>query len=149
MELPKVEVSESETSMIMERVNAFTNAIKNNTSPSPLVLTSRDINVLIANHPDWRELAGKVYVSIEDDRVKGQISILLNEFGGMFEGRYLNGSAIFSVSMTSERFLVFLDSAEVAGEPLPDELMKGMRAENLAAESNKDPDVIAIIEKLE
>lgn len=147
--LPKVNVSEDEASIILDRVKTFTNDLNQGASNETLILSSKDINVLIANHPDWKKMAGKVYVSIEDDRVKGQISFPLNELGDMFEDRYLNGSAVFRINIASERLLVFLDSAQVGGKPLHSEVMNAIRGENLAKEANNDPEVIAIIEKLE
>lgn len=147
--LPAVDVSEYEASMTLNRVDAFTSKLNRGVGPEPLILTSRDINVLICKHPEWKDMVGKVYVTIEDDSVNGLISFPLKELGGMFKGRYLNGSATFIVSMAAGRLLVFLDSAEVGGRPLPDEFMNAIRGENLAKEANNDSEVTAILEKLE
>jgi len=149
MDLPSVEASAEEVAAILDRVRSFTNALKGDDRPAPLTLTSRDINILINDHPKWKELSGRAYVTIEGDQVKGEISIPLGEIGEMFEGRFLNGSAFFRVGMESGRLLLFLDSAEVAGEPLPEEIMNVMREQNLAEETNKRPDMVEVLKKLE
>ena len=149
LELPIVDVSKQEAEAVLERVAAFTETLEQNSHPSELMLTSRDINVLIQRHPDWKNMAGKVYVTIEEDRIHGQTSIPLGDFGSMFEGRYLNGSAVFRLDMSAGRLLVFIDSVEVGGETLPEEVMSVLRAKNLADDANKDPDTAAILQKLE
>jgi hypothetical protein len=149
MDLPKIDASQDEVASTMERVGSFTNSLKGNTSPEPLTLTSRDINLLIQNHPEWKEMAGKLYVTIEGDQVKGQVSMPLGEMADMFKGRFLNGSASFNVGMESGRLLMFINSAEVGGKAIPAEIMNALRAENLAKKSNEKPEVAAIINKLE
>jgi hypothetical protein len=149
MDLPKLDASQDEVAATMERVGTFTNALKANENAEPLTLTSKDINVLIQNHPEWKEMAGKVYVTIEGNQVNGQISMPLSEIGKMFQGRFLNGSASFNIGMESGRLLMFLNSAEVGGKPIPEEIMNGIRAKNLAEKSYKKPEVAAMMKKLE
>ena len=149
MKLPSVDVSEAEETAVLQRVGAFTEALKQNHPSPPLVLTSRDVNVLINRHPDWKVMAGRVYVIIEGDRIKGDIAFPLAGLGDSFKGRYLNGSAVFHVDMAAGRLLLFLDSVELAGKPLPEEFMNAMRAKNLAEDANKRPNVRAVLRKLE
>ncbi len=149
IELPVIEFTEAEASAVMDRVKSFTDAINQNVSTQPLVLTSREINILINDHPDWKKLAGKVFVDIEGDRIKGQISLPLGEAGSMFEGRYSNGSAVFNISMQSDRLLLFLDSATVGDKSIPDEIMNSIRSRNLAEDAYKNPDVAPVLEKIE
>jgi hypothetical protein len=140
LELPSVDVSDEEAEAVLKGVSTFTEALEQQGAPAPLVLTSQDINILIHRHPDWKELAGKVHVTIKEDEIHGQISIPLDNVADMFKGRYLNGSAVFRLGMAAERLLVFMDSTEVGDEPLPEELMKTLREKNLAEDINKKPD---------
>ena len=149
MELPVVEVSDSESAEVLQRVAAFSEAVRQSEPSPPLVLSSRDVNVLINRHPEWKVVAGSVYITIENDRVKGDIALPLDELGGAFKGRFLNGSALFRVDMAAGRLLLFLDSVEVAGKPLPNEFMNVMRANNLAEGANQKPAVKAVLEKLQ
>ena len=149
VDLPTVDASTEEVAAIVDRVDSFTNALQGDDLPEPLTLTSRDINILINNHPKWQELAGKVYVTIEGDQVKGEISLPLGEAGKMFNGRFLNGSASFRLGMEPGRLLLFLDSAEVGGEKLPGEIITMLKERNLAEKTNERPDVAEMLKKLE
>jgi hypothetical protein len=149
MDLPKLDAAQDEVATTMERVGSFTNALKGGTPTEPLTLNSRDINVLIQNHPQWKEMAGKVYVTIDGDQMKGQISIPLGEMGKMFEGRFLNGSASFNIGMEAGRLLMFINSADVGGKAIPEEIMNGIRSKNLAEKSYEKPEVAAMMKKLE
>ena len=60
------------------RVEAFRKAVEAGTPTEPLVLTSDDLNALIEENPD---LKGKIYVKVEGDEVKGQVSIPLDKLG--------------------------------------------------------------------
>ena len=53
-------------------------AVEAGTPTEPLVLTSDDLNALIEENPDFK---GKIYVKIEGDEVKGQVSIPLDRLG--------------------------------------------------------------------
>lgn len=149
MDLPAVVASETEIHDILERVRLFTESLHEDNKPSPLVLASRDINILINKHPDWKKLAGIAYVTIEGDQVKGEISIPLGEISSMFEGRYLNGLAVIRISMEEGQPLLVIDSVEVAGKKLPDEFMRTLRNQNLWKESNTDTGINEVMEKLE
>lgn len=147
--LPSIQGTDAEASEVLKRIDDFSTALKANRQAAPLELTSRDINILIQKHQNWKELAGKAYVNIEGDKINGEISIPLEKLGDMFKGRYLNGSAVFRVEMAAGRLMVFIDSLNVRGKTPPEEFMKPMRAENLAKDVNKDPEATALLDKLE
>ena len=149
MELPAVDASAEEIAATLDRMDSFSNALEGDDNPEPLTLTSQDINVLINNYPAWKDLSGKVFVTIEGDQVKGDISIPLDEIGKMFEGKYLNGFAIFRISMESGQLSLFIDSAEVGGEALPEEIMTALKAENLAKNADEQPNMAKVLNKLE
>jgi hypothetical protein len=148
-ELPKVDASSDEVDALLKRVQEFTGAIRDGQPASALELTSKDINLLIQNHPDWKEMAGKVYISMEGDKIKGQTSIPLDAISRMLKGRWLNASAVFRAEMTAGRLLVFIDSVSINGKTPPDEFMKSFRTVNFAENANKDPKAAAVLGKLE
>ena len=74
-ELPKVEMPAEQRQALKDRVEAFRKAVEAGTPTEPLVLTSDDLNALIEENP---ELKGKIYVKVEGDEVKGQVSIPLD-----------------------------------------------------------------------
>ena len=147
--LPELTFSEAEAQRVVARMDAFKKAVEESTPTEPLVLTGDEVNMLIHHHPQWKPLAGKVYVTIEEDKIQGQVSVSLEEFGEFIKGRFLNGSAIFNVGLTAGRLFVFVESVEVKENPLPDELMQKLRSKNLAEDADPDPELTALIEKLE
>lgn len=147
--LPQLTVSEEQARAVQARVDEFKQAVQQGNPVPPMALTGNDINVLINYHPDWKQLAGKVCVSIDDDKIRGQISFPLEEMSPILKGRYLNGAAVFGVQLAGGRLFVFLDSVEVKGKQPPQEFMQQLRSENLAKDVNMNENVMSVIEKLE
>ncbi len=132
---------------LKDRIEAFRNAVDAGTPTEPLVLSSDDLNALIDEDDD---LKGKIHVRIEGDEVKGQVSIPLERLGpGMMRGRYLNGEADLKASLSDGVLIVTLDSIEVNGKRPPDEIMKGIREQNLAKDAYKNEKHAKMIRKLE
>jgi hypothetical protein len=88
-------------------------------------------------------------VAVEEDKISGQASIPLDNLGGMFKGRYLNGAATFSVQLSAGRLMIFLDSLSVRGKPLPDQIMTNLRGTNLAENANNNPESSQMFQKIE
>ena len=78
MKLPRVEMTDAEYQQLDQRVKSFSDGMEKGTATEPLILTERDINALIAKAPNMKELADKVYVSVNGPEVKGQVSIPLS-----------------------------------------------------------------------
>ncbi len=149
-ELPIVDASREEVDYVFERVATFAEALMQDRAPSPLELTDRDVNILIQRHPGYADMTeGAVHVTIDGDVVHGQISLPLGDYADMFEGRWLNGSAVFLINTSAGRLQVFMESAIVRGEPISDEIINIMRSENLAKVVNRDEETAAIIQKLD
>jgi len=146
-DLPKVEMPEEQRQTIKDRVATFRKAVNEGTPTETLVLTSDDLNVLLEDQP---ELKGKIYIKVEGDEVKGQVSIPLEKIGlPMFKGRYLNGEADLKASLKDGVLIVTLDAIEVNGKPVPAQVMDGIRKENLAKDAYKDEKSAEMMRKLE
>ena len=147
--LPTVECADQEAKDVIDRFDEFAISLKENRPAQELSLTSKDINILIQKDPKLKELAGKAFISVEGDKLSGEVSAPLDQLGSMFKGRYLNGSAVFRLEMAAGRLLLFVDSLSVKGTQAPEELMKALRARNLAEDAFKNPEFAAMVEKLE
>jgi hypothetical protein len=147
--LPEVLIGEEDARTVIATVDDFKEAVRRDQPVDPLVLTGDDINLLIHYHPNWKVLKNKVYITIEDDNIRGEVSFPLDDIGGFMKGRYLNGSAVFSVALMDGRLLVFLNAIEVKGKALPEEFMKQLRSENLAKNTNEKGDLDNVLEKLD
>lgn len=149
VELPEVTYSEQESEDVLERVEIFTKALEEDRQVPELVLTAQDINVLISEHPNWKDFTGKVHVSIEEDKVHGVVSIPLSNLIGMLEGRFLNGSAVFQVSFNDDQLSVNFDSLKIGGKDIPENTMNSFRAKNLAEDVNMDEEAKEFFQKLD
>ena len=146
--LPSAEGTAQEAEDTAKRLEEFAKALKEDRPAPEIAMTSEELNTLIQKHPQCRELAEKIHLELEGDKLKGEVSLPLDKLGEMFKGRYLNGSAVFRVGMTEGRLQLFIDTLTIKGQPAPEEFMKFIRAKNLADEVYKKPEAAAIIEKL-
>jgi hypothetical protein len=147
--LPTVECSQQEASDLIARVDAFSQALKEGKHGQELPLSARDINVLILKKPGLSDLAGKLYVNIDGERIHGEASIPLEKLGSSFKGRWLNSSGTFRVETAAGRLLVFMDKLSVRGKPLPEPFMAGIRSKNLAEDASKNPKTVEALAKID
>lgn len=150
MELPTLQMSKAEIDQVKQRFEAFQQAVREQRATKPLVLTADDINALIVSGTEPQTLKGKVYVSLEGDQVKGEVSVPLQEVGlRMFKGRYLNGSATFNVGFHDGVLIVTPNTLIVKGAPVPDVYMQEIRKQNFAASLTNDPAAVAVLKGLQ
>jgi hypothetical protein len=155
MTLPKVELSAADYDQLDKRITAFRDALNAPEAVAPLVLSGEEINALIAKNPGWKDLKGKLYVTIDQDRIKGQVSIPLADVAGRIpglsrlKGRYLNGSAAFNVSLANGALAVTLKSLEAKGQSPPPQVMTQLQAVNFAQNAAQNPKTAEMIGKLE
>ncbi len=102
--------------------------------------------MLIQNEP---AVSNKLHVAIDGDRIQSDVSIPLEDFGGYFKGRWLNGSASFRVDTAAGRLLVFMDSLSVRGKAVPDQFMAAIRSKNLAEKAFENPKSAEVLQKID
>ena len=150
MELPTVQMAPGEIDKLKQRVEAFQKAVKEQRPAEPIVLAADDINALIASAPELHAFKGKFYVSLEGDQLRSQVSMPLKDVGlSMFKGRYLNGSATFTLSFHNGTLAVSPQTIIVKGKPVPEPYMQGIRMQNLAAGITNEPKAVALLQGLE
>ena len=137
--LPTVQMSEGEKEQLRQRSESFQDAVRSGRPTPPLSLSPDEINAFIQTDPNLARVKGKIYVSIEGDRLKGQMSFPLDDLGlRIFRGRYLNGTGIFAVGIQNGMLIVTPESLEVKGKPLPAVYMDKLRSQNLAQGINQN-----------
>lgn len=147
--IPTVETTQVEADALLERVRIFKNALADGTA-DPLVIGAGELNTLIAFSPDFKDLKGKAYITIEDDRLRGQISLPLDQIPLVgAKGRYLNGEAALKASLENGVLVVTLDALRVKGKDAPAELLAALRKENLARDVYRNADTARILGLLE
>jgi hypothetical protein len=145
--LPVVELPKGEMDALHERLDRFKEAVKTGKTSETIVLTADEINALFQENP---ELRGTVFVSIDGDKVTGKISLPLSKIKmGLFQGRYLNGSATLRVSLKDRELDVRADEITVKGQPIPASFMDQLRNKNLAEDSLNDRDTREAVSKLD
>ena len=149
-ELPTVQMSPAEMAQAKERVESFQQAVREHRATKPLTLTADELNALIASGGDQQGLKGKVYVSLDGDQLKGDLSVPLHDVGlSMFKSRYLNGSATFNLSFRDGKLSVTPQTIHVKGEPLPEIYLREIRKQNLAFAFTNDPAAASVLQGLE
>lgn len=148
--LATVQMSSREIDELKQRIENFQDAVRSGRPTPPLALTAEEINAFIQTDPDFTRLKGKLYVTIDGNRVKGQVSFPLDDLGlRIFRGRYLNGSGVFAVGLQSGNLVVTPDVLVVKGKPLPGVYMDKFRSQNLAESVNNNPKASVVLHHLQ
>jgi hypothetical protein len=129
-ELPVVQYAPGELDSINKRIDQFVAHAHGDKTNARLSLSQRDINGLIAS-AGFGKMA---FVNITNESIQGRITIpvempagFLNRLGvALLRGRYLNGEAMFKVSVPDGQLVVQLSRVTVNGQPRQTDLLKGM-----------------------
>lgn len=148
--VPTVAMSAAQMADLRQRVATFQTALEHPTNAQQLVLSADELNVLLAEQTQLQATGIKVHVAIDDDQVKGQVSIPLKDLGPLkLDGRYLNGLATFKVVLASGILVVRMEDVMVNGRPLPAPVLARLKEENFAKGLQNDPQAAAWIAKFE
>jgi hypothetical protein len=156
MTLPKSDISADDMKKLKARVSTFSAAIDAHSNTPPLVLTGPELNALIADNPNAKQFKDSIYVTLDGDAIKGQVSLPLDAFADMpplsmlhLKGRYLNGSATMKAGVTNGMLGVYMQALEVKGKPMPAQFMTSFSQQNMADSYNKNPNNAAPFEHYE
>ena len=131
-------------------MDAFSEAVNAGRHTAPLTLTSDEINALFTSDKDLKSLQSRFYVTLENDQLKAQLSVPLEDLGlHIFKGRYLNGSGTFYLSLRNGALYLNARNITVKGKPLPETYMQSIRKQNLARDSNADPQASAAFQRIQ
>lgn len=148
--LPVIQLNEEERRAVRTRFDGFRAAVDQGSATEAFELTEDDLNSLIAESDPNDPMTEALRVEIEGDRIVGQLSLPMDQFGlPMLRGRYLNGTADLVATLENGVLDVRIESATVKGEPLPNEFMTELRRENLAAKAMTRPDVQRTLQNLD
>lgn len=116
--LPAAEWTEEERADVRRRMRTFSEALGAGAETEPLVLSARELNMLIATEESAADLKGKMFLEIEGERLAAEVSVPLP--GRMFRGRYLNGEADVHLRVEDGRISASLRNIRVDGRELPE-----------------------------
>ncbi|WP_372364525.1 hypothetical protein [Candidatus Uabimicrobium sp. HlEnr_7] len=136
------EVTEEQQNSTQQKIAEFQETIESGKEVT-LKLHSSDLNVIIENN---EELKDRLYMEIENGRVKGQLSWPFES--SFFGKRYINGTAVFNCSLENGVLIITLESLEGKKRALPEALMEQIRQQNLAKDLYKDPEKAKAIRRV-
>ncbi|WP_169973081.1 hypothetical protein [Tautonia rosea] len=152
VELPEIQLAEEERQEVIARWETFKEAMDEGRKEE-LSLSSDEFN-LVAQHV-VAEAEGRVHFTIEGDKLRGQVSIPVEDLGqkllgtDKLDGRYFNASGTFDVFLRNGLLVLQIQEAEVKGEPVPDEVMDQVRGQNLAESMADNPEQRELFSKFE
>jgi len=150
VQLPVVTLSDADAKKLHDRIDTFDKALKEHRDTPALVLTGDDINGWIATTPGVSNFTGKVYVTLDGDQIKGQMSLPLAQLGlSIFKDRYINGTATFKLVLRNGALHVNAQDITVKGNPIPSTYMEQIRQVDFAQQANSDPNNRATFERYE
>lgn len=148
MPLPALQMSAEEAQRSRERIHAYFKAVEEGKANEPLTMTADEVNAVIQGEPN-KGLKDHVYVSLQDNKFKAQVSVPADKVIRGLKGRYFNGSGTFAVSLHNGILRVEPEELSAKGKPLPENFMRSFRGQNLAEDYQTDPEAKQTLDKLE
>ncbi len=153
LDLPRVTMDYGEREALNAKLDVFGQTVRQGMDLAQIVLTDREVNVLVSENPGWQAFSGQLFLRFEDGKVAGSVSLPLDKLPlKMAKDRYLNGSGVFDVFMKNSVLIVNIDQMEVKGKQVPEQIMAELRNINLAQEAYNDVQTartLARIQKLD
>lgn len=131
---------------VKEKVEQFATAANSGTPTTPLELSGEELNLLTAYNPGMEQARDYYRINISDSAIRLTVSYPLAEAG--IPGRYLNGEAIFRVSVVAGTPSLFLDSLRIGDKDIPESIMQQLRDKNFAEELKKEELDLSLIKSL-
>ncbi len=130
---PPLAASESDYKNLEAVLAAFRENLESN-RPAQATLDTNDLEAILAFAPELRSLSPYGRIRVERNEVVGEVSIPMEKVPFVtIPGRHLNGTVYFTVASLPDGVLfIGIRDIKVKGHSLPEEFMRGLRAENLA-----------------
>ena len=137
IELPRTAMDESQRNELLTRFSEFETAVNAGTAKDPFILTGPELNLVATQFVD-PQFTKYMVLDVKDSKLSAQMSIPADDIGPLTtfvknaKGKYLNFKGTFTISLLNGRLVVFLDGAEVKGEPVSEAMLGDIRKKNLA-----------------
>ncbi|MBP9222388.1 MAG: hypothetical protein KBF76_00870 [Verrucomicrobiales bacterium] len=154
--IASAEVTPAQIDEATAKFEAFRKGMESDAVAVPLHLNAEELNALIFHHPSRQQFAGMGNISIENDQLKSQVSVNLDDFqipvkfiADAVKGKYFNGDVTLSLGMAAGRPSLYIEELEVNGNAIPKEFLSELGGKNLLEEFQKDEKISAIFDKIE
>ena len=135
-----VDLPASQASNVVTRIRSFDQVLRERTASEPLHLTGQELTWWLNQQPDFALHKGTFVVKPMSNLVGIAMSLPLDFINTpLLKGRYFNGEAKFSVTVTNRQLYVHMQSLEANGKPLPQSVTGRLDAQNFSesAQSNE------------
>lgn len=147
--IPVLETTKAEAKEISDRAKHFFEDLKAGKLVEPLILAADDLNRLIADS-GTNHLAGKLFVNLEDGRIKGRMSFPLDQtHQAALKGRYLNADVVLRVSLAGGELGVWAEEIQANEKAIPALVMSNLKQRNLADQWMNNQEVYAALQLIE
>jgi hypothetical protein len=145
--MPKLEVDPRRQKALEAKWAEFSQAIRTKQSPAPFVITADDINAVLAQN---KQLRNMVRFVITNDQLVAQFSAPLDQSGRPeLKGRYLNGEARVNLVFQDGWLSASVGSVEANGRKMPGWLLKGLQRENLLKDLERKQETVNLLHEIE
>jgi hypothetical protein len=149
VQIEKGDASPARLKAVQDRIDAFRQGLANG-QPQELALTADELNTLLAGQLDLQDLANKVFVIIEGDQMKANISWPLPDIGPLkLKGRYLNGTATLKATVTNGKADLRIDDFQAKGKSIPSQFLDEIRKHNIADDLMRDQQAASAIRQID
>lgn len=149
MPLPSVHLPQAQMFQLHDRVDTFQDAVRDDEPAAPLELSGDELNALIETDPAFAALKNHIYVSIDGNQLRAQVSFPAEDLGlDALRGRFINASGVFDAALTNDQLRITAESLTAKGKPVPRHVMRRIAAQNLAAKFNEDPRAAAGLKRI-
>lgn len=148
VEIPVLKVEADKLKEIEKKVDEFSDAYEKG-QEGTIVLTDYEINALVGNSSKLKDLRNHVFVTIDNDMIRGEFSAPLKELPlKRVQNRYFNGAASFKVGMKNGKLELYMQSMEINGKKVDEKKTGEMVKQNLMQGFYQNPDNARKLENL-
>jgi hypothetical protein len=139
---PPAQLSVPERDAVHAKITRFRDAVRAAQPSPPLTLNAEEINAALVTEPELQPYTNMLHIAkIDEHGIEADVSVPIDKVPlrlPMTHGRYINGKATFSLSLTNGTLKIKAQELSVDGKGFPARFMDKIRTWNLAADINND-----------
>ncbi|NMC62192.1 MAG: hypothetical protein GYA55_03405 [SAR324 cluster bacterium] len=139
--LPLSNVDPTETAKLLRRYDDFKSAFESGKEGASLVLSSVELNSLIAVHPDFERIKDNISVDLGSNHINIKINFPLDDYG--YKGRFLTGEATSTLERPGGVLIVELKKLRIGDIQVPASFLS--KQKNLISKLYEDPDITRLL----
>jgi len=143
---PPLEISQVEKHQLQEKLNKFSEAVKNKSSKHQIRISEKELNSLVAEGKDWLPEQSEIRFKI-DDNILANFSISLKDSPLELE-YFINGEARVDLILEDCKFQIELLSAKIKDEEASATMLSALNEAISSEQIQKDKQLGEILENI-